>query len=94
MDTDNGARVFTGERDFKAIRETRKIDFEVRMIRCQMLESFETSFNDRGLKTRDRITFEAGCVRQETGYATRRRCQPGIGVNAHAQVLGFSVHGS
>ena len=59
-----------------------------------MLEGFQARFDNRRLQPGHRFAFQTRGVRQETGYATCRRCQPRVGVNAHVQVFGFSGHGS
>lgn len=59
-----------------------------------MLEGFQARFDDRRLQPSDGVTLQTRGFGQETGYAACCRCQPGIGVNAHAEVLGFSGHGS
>lgn len=92
--TNCGTSVFVGERNFEAIGETRKINFQVRMLAGQMLEGFQARFNDRGLQPGDCIAFQTRGVRQVTGYAASRRRQPRIGVNTHVQVFRFSCHGS
>ncbi len=91
--TDCGACVLMGQRNFEAIREARKINLQMRMLPGQMLERFQARFDDRGLQPGGGLAFETGGIRKETGYATRRRSQPGVGVNAQVQDFGFSGHG-
>jgi hypothetical protein len=81
------------EGDFETVREPRESNFQMGVFRGKMLESLDASLDDRGLQSSDRLALEAGSIRQKAGYASRRRCQPGIGVNAHVQVFWFSGHG-
>ena len=43
------ASVFMGQGNFEAVRETRKINFQVRVLPSQMLEGFQARLDDRGL---------------------------------------------
>ena len=88
-----GAGVFMGEGNFEAIGKTRKINLEMRMLAGQMFEGLQARVDDRRLQSSDGVGLQTGGLRQKTGDATRRRCQAGIGVNAHAQVFQFSGHG-
>jgi hypothetical protein len=91
---DCGASIFMGKGNFEAIREARKINFQMSMLAGQMLKGFEARFDDRGLQPSDGVALQTGRIRQKTRYAARRGRQPRVGVNAHMQVLGFSGHGS
>jgi hypothetical protein len=71
---------FVGERDFKAIREARKSDNEVRMCFGQVLERLIARSEDGRLPLSDRIAFEAGGIGEVARRATDRRGQTRIGV--------------
>jgi hypothetical protein len=63
-----------GERNLEAIGETRKVNFQVRMVTGQMFVGFQARFDDRGLQPGDRVAFQTGGIRQEAGYPACRRC--------------------
>lgn len=71
---------FVGEGDFKAIREARKSDNEVRMCFGQVLKRLIARTEDRRLPMCDRVSFEAGGIGEVARRAADRRGQARIGV--------------
>jgi len=78
----NGGKgfAFVGESDFKAIRETREGDDEVRMCFGEVFERLITRSEDGRLPLSDRVAFEAGSIGQIARCATDGRGQARIGV--------------
>jgi hypothetical protein len=81
------------EHDFDAIRKTREVNFQMRMLEGQMLESFLASCNDRGLQSSDGSELEACCIGKIVRNTPGRSRQAHVGIDEQAQVLQFSGHG-
>jgi hypothetical protein len=91
----NGGKGFplVGERDFKAIREARESDIEVRICFGEVFERLITRSEDRRLQLCDRIAFEASSFGEVARRATDRRGQTRIGIEKHGEAREFSCHG-
>ncbi len=81
------------EHDFDAIWKTRKVDFQMRMLEGQMLESFLASCNDSGLQSSDGSDLEACRIGKIVRHPSGRSRQAHVGIDEQVQVLQFSGHG-
>jgi hypothetical protein len=85
--------LFVTEGNFQTVGKARESNFQMRVRGSQVLERFQASLDDRGLQPSTGIVLEASGVGQKAGHAPGGRSQPGVSVEAHVQVFGFSGHG-
>jgi hypothetical protein len=91
----NRRRVFAqmGQGDFHAVGKARECDFQLRMSRAQVFESFRASGNDGGLQSSGSVALKAPGVSEITSHASCGGSQTGVAINVQAKCLGFSGHG-
>ncbi len=79
--------------DFDAIRKTHEVNFQMRMLEGQMLESFLACFNDSRLQSIDGSDLKACGIGQIVRHTSGSSCQARVSIDEQVQVLQFSGHG-
>src|SRR3981081_3733488 len=82
-----------GQSDFHAVGKARECNFQLRMMRRQMFESFRASRDDGGLQSSDGAVLESRGIGEIAGNASGRGRQARVGIQEQAESFGFSGHG-
>ncbi len=69
-----------GQSNFHAVGKARECDFQLRMSRAHVFESFQTSSNDGGLQPSDGVALETRGVGEVANHASGGGRQAGIGI--------------
>ncbi len=70
-----------GQSDYNAIGKARESDFQLRMIRRQMFESFRAGSDDGGLQSSDGVIFESRGIGEIADHASGSGRQAGVGID-------------
>ena len=79
--------------DLHAVGKARESYFQMRIIFCQMLKSFQAGGDDGGLQSSGGTVLESGDIGHIANDAARGGCQPRVGIEEQSECLGLSGHG-
>src|SRR5260370_38737386 len=81
------------ESGLHAVGKARESYFQMRIIVCQMLKSFQAGGDDGGLQSSGGAVLKSGGMGHIANDAARGGCQPRVGIEEQSECLGLSGHG-